>query len=93
MGEARQEPLGREQGGQSQQDGSAAQGLRVGGEAAGAGASSTAGLVANGADDLLQASRQEHVRQWNEVIRPAMRHLHVSQLLSRIRAMLTWLIR
>lgn len=64
LGEAHQEPpLERGQGGKSQQTGSVAQGLLVSGEAAGASASSTAGLVANGAADLLQASREEHVRQ------------------------------
>lgn len=72
MGEA-QEPLllERGQGGQSQEAGSAAaQGLPVGGEAAGASAiptaglaaSGAAGLAANGAAGLLQASREEHVR-------------------------------
>lgn len=70
VGETQQEPppLERGQGGQPQQASSAtatassAQERPVGGEAAGASASSTAGLVANGAADLLQASREEHVR-------------------------------
>lgn len=51
------------QGGHTQQAGPAAQtGLALAGEATGAHASAAAGLVANGAADLLQASREEHVR-------------------------------
>eukprot|EP00752_Nemacystus_decipiens_P010813 g9618.t2 len=65
VGEAHLEPpLERDERGQAQQAGSAAQGLLVGGEAAGTSAISTTGLVANGAADLLQASREEH--KWQQ---------------------------
>lgn len=47
---------------QSQQGGPVAQGQQADAKADGAGAPSTAGLVANGAADLLRASREEHVR-------------------------------
>lgn len=52
------------QGGHYQQAGAAAQlGLALAGEATGAHTSAASGLVANGAADLLQASREEHVRK------------------------------
>ncbi len=65
--EAQEEPLLEvERGGPSQQAGAAAASMLGVGEGEGVGAtvSSSAGLIANGAADLLQASREEHVRQW-----------------------------